>query len=149
MRTRTFVIFSLFALFFAVAIPVWAISKDGAESESPADVPERFEEGKRLFVTNCGSCHTMAKAGTDGVVGPDLDVRLADDAPDGAAQRTLSAIQTGLNNGAMPAGIIRGDDAKEVAEFVGACKGDAEECQADGEEPTTEPATGTNPSGGP
>ena len=26
-----------------------------------------------MFATNCGTCHTLAAAGTDGVVGPDLD----------------------------------------------------------------------------
>jgi mono/diheme cytochrome c family protein len=29
--------------------------------------------GKTLFVTNCGSCHTLADAGTSGTVGPNLD----------------------------------------------------------------------------
>ena len=32
-------------------------------------------------MTNCGSCHTLYKAGTDGVVGPDLDERLAPPSP--------------------------------------------------------------------
>ena len=30
-------------------------------------------QGKELFVQNCGSCHTLADAGTQGQVGPDLD----------------------------------------------------------------------------
>jgi mono/diheme cytochrome c family protein len=29
--------------------------------------------GKEIFVSNCGSCHTLADAGTSGTVGPDLD----------------------------------------------------------------------------
>ncbi len=29
--------------------------------------------GKKVFTTNCGSCHTLADAGTDGSVGPNLD----------------------------------------------------------------------------
>jgi mono/diheme cytochrome c family protein len=29
--------------------------------------------GKDVFVANCGSCHTLADAGTTGTVGPDLD----------------------------------------------------------------------------
>ena len=28
---------------------------------------------KEIFATNCGTCHTLAAAGTDGVVGPNLD----------------------------------------------------------------------------
>jgi cytochrome c oxidase subunit II len=30
-------------------------------------------QGKQLFVQQCGSCHTLADAGTQGQVGPDLD----------------------------------------------------------------------------
>jgi mono/diheme cytochrome c family protein len=29
--------------------------------------------GKDIFVANCGSCHTLAAAGTTGTVGPNLD----------------------------------------------------------------------------
>jgi mono/diheme cytochrome c family protein len=29
--------------------------------------------GKDIFVANCGSCHTLADAGTSGKVGPNLD----------------------------------------------------------------------------
>ncbi len=30
-------------------------------------------EGQSLFVQNCGTCHTLSAAGTDGNVGPNLD----------------------------------------------------------------------------
>jgi cytochrome c oxidase subunit 2 len=33
-------------------------------------------QGEQLFVANCGSCHTLAEAGTDGRTGPDLDTVL-------------------------------------------------------------------------
>ncbi len=29
--------------------------------------------GKPIFLTNCGSCHTLAAAGTTGTIGPNLD----------------------------------------------------------------------------
>jgi mono/diheme cytochrome c family protein len=29
--------------------------------------------GKDIFLANCGSCHTLADAGTSGTVGPNLD----------------------------------------------------------------------------
>ena len=29
--------------------------------------------GKQVFTSNCGGCHTLADAGTNGQVGPDLD----------------------------------------------------------------------------
>ena len=121
MNKRVFVSFLLVALLFVVIVPLWAFSKDGSESEENAMGPETSKE---LFVTNCGSCHTLAAAGTDGVVGPNLDDRLAPTGPaegeaiDGTQSRVLSAIQTGLNNGRMPAGILQGQQADEVAQYV-------------------------------
>ena len=34
---------------------------------------EKPTDGKSIFTTNCGSCHTLADAGTSGAVGPNLD----------------------------------------------------------------------------
>lgn len=31
------------------------------------------DEGQTIFVQNCGTCHTLSAAGTDGNVGPNLD----------------------------------------------------------------------------
>src|SRR5215210_3009587 len=112
MKRSTFVIFGLVALIFAVLVPVWALSREGGESASPEAVPSSLQEGKELFVTNCGACHTLAKAGTDGVVGPNLDELLAPPGPtppDPATikPRVLSAIQQG-RGGRMPAGILSG-----------------------------------------
>jgi mono/diheme cytochrome c family protein len=122
MKRSTFVIFGLVVLLFAVLIPAWAISREGSEDASPGSVPSNLEEGKELFVTNCGACHTLAKAGTDGVVGPDLDDLLAPPSPtppDPATinPRVLSAVENGVA-GRMPKGILSGAQAEEVAEFV-------------------------------
>ena len=35
--------------------------------------PGNAAAGKVVFTTNCGVCHTLADAGTTGVVGPNLD----------------------------------------------------------------------------
>jgi mono/diheme cytochrome c family protein len=122
MKRSTFVIFGLVVLLFAVLIPAWAISREGSEDASPGSVPSNLEEGKELFVTNCGACHTLSKAGTDGVVGPDLDELLAPPSPtppDPATikPRVLSAVENGVA-GRMPKGILSGAQADEVAEFV-------------------------------
>ena len=119
MKRSTFVIFGLAVLLFAVLIPAWAIS---GEEASPESVPASLDEGKELFVTNCGACHTLAKAGTDGVVGPDLDDLLAPPSPtppDPATikPRVLAAVNNGVA-GRMPAGILSGEQAETVAEFV-------------------------------
>jgi mono/diheme cytochrome c family protein len=128
MNRSSYVLFGLVAILCAILIPAWAISREGGEQASPQNVPADLQEGKDLFVTNCGSCHTLYKAGTDGVVGPDLDDLLAPPSPtppDPATirPRVLSAINNGIG-GQMPAGILSGPQAKEVANFVSEVAGD-------------------------
>lgn len=122
MKRSTLVIFGLFAALCLIALPVYAILKEGGEDASPQKVSSELTGGKDLFITNCGACHTLAKAGTDGVVGPDLDDLLAppgptDPDPDSIKPRVLAAVQNGLN-GRMPAGILSGAQADEVSDFV-------------------------------
>jgi mono/diheme cytochrome c family protein len=49
-----------------VATYVGAVAGTGATPEAPTD-------GKSIFAATCGSCHTLADAGTTGTVGPNLD----------------------------------------------------------------------------
>ena len=54
------------------------VAEDKAQSEPGAAAyagagPARRPDGKEVFTTNCGSCHTLSAAGTSGQVGPDLD----------------------------------------------------------------------------
>jgi mono/diheme cytochrome c family protein len=128
MKRSTLVSFGIVAVLFAIIIPAWAISREGGESASPQDVPEQLQTGKELFVTNCGSCHTLYKAGTDGVVGPDLDQLLAPPSPtepdaNTIQPRVINAIENGVA-GRMPAGILSGAQAEEVARFVSEVAGD-------------------------
>ena len=121
MNKRVFLSFLLLAVLLAVVIPYWAFSKDGSMEE---DMSATDEVSRDLFVTNCGSCHTLEAAGTDGVVGPNLDKRLAPTGPaegeaiDGTSTRVASAIETGLGNGRMPAGILQGQQAEQVSDYV-------------------------------
>ena len=122
MNKRAFLSFALLAVLLAVIIPIWAFSKDGSSDETAST----DEESRELFVANCGSCHTLAAAGTDGVVGPNLDERLAGavsgeptpEAVQASRDRTLNAIVNGLGEGAMPAGILQGAQAEQVADYV-------------------------------
>ena len=49
-----------------VAVYVGAVAGTGIVAEKPTD-------GSSIFAANCGSCHTLADAGTTGTVGPNLD----------------------------------------------------------------------------
>jgi mono/diheme cytochrome c family protein len=74
--------------------------------------------GAELFASNCGSCHTLEAAGTTGATGPDLDALAPDEA------QVLAAIENGgAGSGAMPANIVTGADAQEVAAFVASSAG--------------------------
>ena len=125
MNKRVFISFGLVALLLVIVIPLWAFNRDGSESSSPEKVAASDEAARQLFATNCGTCHTLDRAGTDGVVGPNLDERLASAGPaldsaavDATQQRVMTAIQQGVGNGAMPAGILEGSNAETVSNFV-------------------------------
>jgi cytochrome c550 len=113
----TLVIFGIVAVLFGLLLPYWAISKEGGEEASPEKVAASDQEAKELFQTNCGACHTLARAGTDGIVGPNLDDLLGQGTPETNRQRVAAAIENGIE-GRMPAGILQGEDARLVADFV-------------------------------
>src|SRR5688500_142862 len=81
-----------------------------AEAEQPL-APEE-ERGRDLFVENCGSCHTLDAAGTEGSIGPNLDEAQVD------TEEALAKIKEGP--GAMPENLVSGQDAQAVAAFVAA-----------------------------
>jgi mono/diheme cytochrome c family protein len=94
--------------------------KEAEREESGAEPPTAATgPGKELFTQSCGSCHTLADAGTSGTVGPNLD----DLEPE--ASRVETAIRVGgAGTGAMPANIYSGKQAEQVAEYVAAVAGE-------------------------
>lgn len=128
MSKRTFVSFGIVVIVLAVAIP-WLVFRSKGDAETGVqDVPASLKTGQSLFQTNCGTCHTLYAAGTDGNYAPDLDELLAPAGPaTGTAiksneSRVLNAIENGVDSsstpGRMPAGILNEEQAKTVAEFV-------------------------------
>jgi cytochrome c6 len=74
--------------------------------------------GKQIFQQNCGTCHTLANAGTNGQVGPVLDQIKPD------MQRVLNALKKGgLGSGTMPANLVTGKQAQQVAKYVSTVAG--------------------------
>ena len=137
MSKKTFVVFGLLVLVLAAVIPWLAFRADG-DSANAEPVPSDLKAGQSLFETNCGNCHTLYAAGTDGNFGPDLDELLAPSgAPEGKSAagaikaiegRVLVAIENGADStttpGRMPPGILNEEQAKEVAAFVAATAGE-------------------------
>ncbi|MEK6273572.1 MAG: cytochrome c [Actinomycetota bacterium] len=123
MSKRPFVIFGIFAVICLVVLPFWALAKEGSSDASPAgSVSASDQQGLELFQINCGACHTLAAAGTEGVVGPDLDLLLGNaaksaDAVNTNRKRVYIAVTRGFE-GRMPKGILQGAQAKAVAKFV-------------------------------
>jgi mono/diheme cytochrome c family protein len=89
--------------------------------------------GKELFTSKCGACHTLADAGTTGEIGPNLDDAFADSRRSGLGESTFvqvvrDAIAYPIENpptGApgMPADIVSGQDAIDVATYVASVAG--------------------------
>jgi DMSO/TMAO reductase YedYZ molybdopterin-dependent catalytic subunit/cytochrome c553 len=81
-----------------------------------AELSAQGERGRAAFVTdaqpNCGTCHTLGDAGTEGVVGPNLDEM----APDAA--RVEAAVTNGV--GSMPPykGRLKPGQIKDIARYV-------------------------------
>jgi mono/diheme cytochrome c family protein len=89
--------------------------------------------GKPLFVKSCGTCHTLADAGTTGTIGPNLDDAFAADRSQGFDESTIRNVVLGQikypvsnpSTGAvgMPAHLVKGADAKNVAAYVASVAG--------------------------
>jgi mono/diheme cytochrome c family protein len=87
-----------------------------------------LETGKAKFVEKCGSCHTLARAGTQGTTGPNLDTAFQAALRDGFDRDTVEGIVHRQilhprTDSQMPAGLVQGDDASDVAAYVGYATG--------------------------
>ncbi len=89
------------------------------------------KEGRILFGQHCGVCHTLAAANAVGKTGPNLDTlqpsvalvlhTLANGCL--ANPPSPSSPQTCLGEGNMPADVVAGKQALQVAQFVAAVAG--------------------------
>jgi cytochrome c6 len=93
-----------------IAVYVGSVAGTGVTAEKPTD-------GKTIFTANCGSCHTLADAGTTGTVGPNLD----------AAKPSREKVVTQVTNGggAMPAfkDTLDAQQIQAVADYVSSAAG--------------------------
>lgn len=138
MSKRTFIVFGLLVVVLAVAIPWLVFNSKGDAAKGDQKVAPSLKSGQSLFQTNCGTCHTLYSAGTDGNYGPNLDELLAPNGPasgesakstiESTEGRVLNAVENGIDTtttpGRMPGGILNEEQTKEVAEFVARTAGE-------------------------
>ena len=74
-----------------------------------------MDAARDTFAASCGGCHALSDAGTNGAVGPNLDSTKMD--ADQIEQQILNG------GGAMPPGLLQGDDAAAVAQYVAGAAG--------------------------
>ena len=92
-------------------------SEESGESEAGSTA--MTAEGKTIFTTTCGTCHTLSEAGTSGTVGPNLD----------ELKPSESTVEHQVINGGgpMPAfgkeGTLSPEEVKAVATYVSSVAG--------------------------
>jgi mono/diheme cytochrome c family protein len=106
----------------ALAALVVAASGCGTTDADP-------QRGRELFRVKCGTCHTLAQAGSTAQVGPNLDDAFAAAREEGNDSDTIEGVVKAQveyprpNNGntavSMPADIVTGQDLDDVAAYVG------------------------------
>jgi mono/diheme cytochrome c family protein len=102
-----------------IAVPAAVIAgrgeaEGGVGSLRTEEASGDLQNGKELFIATCKSCHNLDAVQARGVTGPDLDELGGVD-----RQRVLNAIENGgTGQGRMPAGLLQGQDAQDVAAYV-------------------------------
>jgi mono/diheme cytochrome c family protein len=112
------------ALCAAIVAAVPALSACGGVKDPQADPVA----GKQLFVSKCGACHTLARAGTKGTTGPNLDEAFQQSLKEGFGETAVRGVvykqilyPNRLPNSQgikMPAKLVSGQDAHDVAAYV-------------------------------
>src|SRR5262245_56153555 len=103
-----------------------------------ADSGTNLVNGKEKFVEQCARCHVLERAGATGVVGPNLDQAFQRARKDGFGESTFEGLvyaqilhpaknpQVDPVSGReafMPAALVTGEDAEDVAAYVASAAG--------------------------
>lgn len=84
------------------------------------------QNGAKLFAANCGGCHVLAAAGSSGTTGPNLDAAFGSDKQQHFKEDTMLNLvldQIRDPSPPMPANLVKGQDAVDVASYVAANAG--------------------------
>jgi mono/diheme cytochrome c family protein len=104
------------AVIAAVALALGGCALKGGQNVSSI-------EGKTLFIKNCGSCHTLARANSKGSIGPNLDDAFAESLSQGFGRTVIGGIveqQIEYPNtaGRMPKLPLTTRQAADIAAYV-------------------------------
>ena len=115
-------------LLAALAVALVAVPLGACGREEEADL----SAGKAQFVQKCGSCHTLNRAGTQGNQGPNLDTSFQAALAAGMDRDLVKGIVEDQiahprKNSIMPAGLVAGQLAADVASYVAYASGRAGE----------------------
>jgi mono/diheme cytochrome c family protein len=121
------------AAYVAIAVAAAFLAAGcGAVAHMTAD-EGNAEAGKPLFKTHCGSCHIMKDAETTGTLGPNLDDVFGIVREQGFEESTIRDVvrgqiaypetETATGEPGMPANLVVGQDAEDVADYVAECAG--------------------------
>ncbi len=114
-----------------VALGVAAVAAiSGCDLQENADLAN----GREMFTAQCGTCHTLAEAATTAEIGPNLDAAFADVRSNGGFDNdTIEGVVEGQianprftdpeDPTYMPADLVTGDDARDVAAYVASVAG--------------------------
>jgi mono/diheme cytochrome c family protein len=120
-------------VFLAVALGALAALVAGCGALGYTSAKADKANGKKLFSAKCGSCHTLADAGTTGIIGPDLDYAFKQDLAVGMTEGTIRQVvrgqiayaitETSTGSPGMPKNLVTGKDANDVAAYVASVAG--------------------------
>lgn len=117
-----------------------------------------ISRGKELFTQKCGSCHTLAEAGTSGKIGPNLDDAFGGDRAQHFKRSTIQQVVAGqikypgqrTSGPNMPANLVKGSDVDAVAAYIASAAGTgATPAPAPAPAPATTTAAATTGAGKP
>lgn len=114
----------LFALILVVG--------SGCGTGGPAEAGDA-NQGRRLFQTvgQCGSCHTLKDAASQGKIGPNLDQAFERPREEGYKESAiknivLDQIRFPRKGSVMKPDLVEGQDAEDVAAYVARCAGNTD-----------------------
>jgi mono/diheme cytochrome c family protein len=121
-------------LAFGLALPALFLTGNHANADGQfagMKLTAAEKRGQMQFARHCAVCHTLAAANAVGKVGPDLDVIRPTETlvlhtiNNGCLQDPSKSegSESCLGQGTMPAGIVTGVQAQEVAKFVATVAG--------------------------